>query len=93
MTQPAPGIEWVTYQVIRNLDVTQLEPLLQLINRVWREGSLPLYWRVALARPMLKVRKQLTEPASYQPVSLTSAAGKLTESTVLAHLQWIADRR
>ncbi|XP_077553330.1 uncharacterized protein LOC144168168 [Haemaphysalis longicornis] len=41
--------------MLRNLDVTQLEPLLQLINRVWRWGSFLPSWRVAIVRPMLKV--------------------------------------
>lgn len=89
----APGIDGVTYQMLRNLDITQLQPLLQLFNQVWREGSLPPTWRVALVRPMLKVGRPPTEPASYRPVSLTSAAGKLMENTILARLQWIADRR
>ncbi|XP_077547992.1 uncharacterized protein LOC144160637 [Haemaphysalis longicornis] len=41
---------------------------------------------------MLKVGKPPTEPASYPPVSLKLAAGKLIESTVMARLQWVADR-
>lgn len=79
--------------MLRNLDITQLQPLLQLFTQVWREGNLPPTWRVALVRPMLKVGRPPTEPASYRPVSLTSAAGKLMENTILARLQWIADRR
>ncbi|XP_077544529.1 uncharacterized protein LOC144157036 [Haemaphysalis longicornis] len=79
--------------MLRNLDVTNLGPLLLLFNRVWATGVLPPPWLVGLISPILKVGKPPTEPGSYRPVSLTSAAGKLMESTVLARLQWIADRR
>ena len=88
-----PGIDRVTYQMLRNLDVTHLGPLLQLFNRAWATGVLPELWLVGLVSPILKVGKPPTEPASYRPVTLTSTAGKVMEQVTLARLQWIADQR
>lgn len=41
--------------------------------------------------PVLKNGKPALDPASYRPVSLTSAAGKLFEAMALRRLEWIAE--
>ncbi|XP_077541080.1 uncharacterized protein LOC144153302 [Haemaphysalis longicornis] len=93
LTLSAPGIDGVTYQMLRNLDVTHLGPLLRLFNHAWTTGILPAAWLVGLVSPILKVGKPPSEPESYRPVSLTSTAGKVLEHVALARLQWIADQR
>lgn len=89
----APGLDGVTYQMLRNLDAPQQALLLELYNRVWRTGVMLREWLVSLVRPILKAGKPTGDPASYRPISLTSAAGKLMETVALARLEWIADLR
>ncbi|XP_077553628.1 uncharacterized protein LOC144168542 [Haemaphysalis longicornis] len=72
----ALGINGVTYKMLRNQDVTKLELLVRLFNRVWQTGVLPPPWLVGLISPILKVGKPPTEPEPCRPVSLTAAAGK-----------------
>lgn len=73
----APGMDGITYQMVRNLDESQLPQLLEAYNSVWRTDVLSETWRVAVAMPLLKKGKPSPQPGSYRPVSLTSAAGKV----------------
>lgn len=82
----APGVDGVTYQMLRNLGVSQLPPLLWLFNRICRAGALPPTMLVGLISLTLKVSKPFTNPGSYRTVQLTSAAGKWMECIVLAPL-------
>nr|XP_037275875.1 uncharacterized protein LOC119168583 [Rhipicephalus microplus] len=50
----APGGDGVTYQMLRNLDATQLQNLLDAYNTIWRTGALPSSWGEALVIPVLK---------------------------------------
>ncbi|XP_072145534.1 uncharacterized protein [Dermacentor andersoni] len=85
----APGSDGVTYQMLRNLDGDQLLLLLDAYNNVWRTGSIPDEWSEAIVVPLLKAGKAASSPASYRPVSLTSAAGKVLEAMALRRLEWI----
>ncbi|XP_075556524.1 uncharacterized protein LOC142588571 [Dermacentor variabilis] len=85
----APGSDGVTYQMLRNLDGDQLLLLLDAYNNVWRTGCIPDEWNEAVVVPLLKAGKAASNPASYRPVSLTSAAGKVLEAMALRRLEWI----
>ncbi|XP_037515372.1 uncharacterized protein LOC119391795 [Rhipicephalus sanguineus] len=86
----APGSDGITYQMLRNIDSSLLPQLLAAYNTVWRTGELPASWREALVIPLHKKGKPSSDPKSYRPVSLTSAAGKVFEAMALRRLQWIA---
>ncbi|KAH7936755.1 hypothetical protein HPB49_003731 [Dermacentor silvarum] len=86
----APGSDGVTYQMLRNFDSEQLHHLLDAYNAVWRSGVIPREWSEAVVVPLLKNGKPPRDPASYRPVSLTSAAGKVLEAMALRRLEWIA---
>ncbi|KAH7965275.1 hypothetical protein HPB49_005791 [Dermacentor silvarum] len=86
----APGSDGVTYQMLRNFDSDQLHHLLDAYNAVWRSGVIPREWSEAVVVPLLKNGKPPRDPASYRPVSLTSAAGKVLEAMALRRLEWIA---
>lgn len=86
----APGVDGLTYQVLRNIDPSTRPRLLEAYNEVWRTSQVPPGWKEALVVPILKPRKPATELSSYRPVSLTSAAGKVMEAMALRRLRWIA---
>ncbi|XP_037577007.1 uncharacterized protein LOC119459265 [Dermacentor silvarum] len=87
----APGSDGITYQMLRNFDSGQLQLLLDAFNEVWRTGTIPSEWSEAVVVPLLKAGKPPSNPASYRPVSLTSAAGKVLEAMALRRLEWIAE--
>ncbi|XP_037577084.1 uncharacterized protein LOC119459352 [Dermacentor silvarum] len=86
----APGSDGITYQMLRNFDSGQLHLLLDACNQVWRTGRIPREWNEAVVVPLLKNGKPSSNPASYRPVLLTSAAGKVLEAMALRRLEWIA---
>ena len=82
----APGADTVHYDMLRNLPDTAKFQLLKLINKSWNEGSLPSQWKESTIVPILKPGKDPHEPASYRPISLTSAICKITETMVATRL-------
>lgn len=72
--------------MLRNLDVTQLDPLQRLFNLVWESGFLPPPWLMGLISTFLKGGKPPSDPGSYRPGSPTSAVGKVMEIAALARL-------
>nr|XP_037285070.1 uncharacterized protein LOC119178004 [Rhipicephalus microplus] len=85
-----PGNDGITYTMLRNIDGNLLSQLLGAFNTIWRTEELPPSWKEALVIPIYKKGKATSEPPSYHPVSLTSAAGKTFEDMALWRLQWIA---
>nr|XP_037287166.1 uncharacterized protein LOC119180127 [Rhipicephalus microplus] len=88
----APGADGITFQMLRNLDGTGRQRLLELYNDIWSAGTLPESWRTAVVAPILKPGKKATALSSYRPVSLTSAPCKVMERVALERLEWIADQ-
>ncbi|KAH7940568.1 hypothetical protein HPB49_002037 [Dermacentor silvarum] len=82
----APGSDDITYQMLRNFDRDQLH-LLDAYNTVWRTGVIPKECSEAVVVPLLKNGKPSSYPASYRPVSLTSAAGKVFQAMALRRLE------
>ena len=82
----APGADTVHYDMLRNLPDTAKFQLLKLINKSWNEGRLPSQWKESTIVPILKPGKDPHEPASYRPISLTSAVCKITETMVATRL-------
>lgn len=75
--------------MLRNLDKPQSECLLETYNNVWKSGTIPDAWNMAIVVPILKKGKPARNISSYHPISLTSTAGKLMEAMALARLNWI----
>ncbi|KAH7959127.1 hypothetical protein HPB49_008468 [Dermacentor silvarum] len=86
----APGVDGITFQMLRNLADAERARLLDCLNTVWTSVQLPESWLTAIVVPILKARKPATAPSSHRPVSLTSAACKLMEYMALARLVCIS---
>ena len=52
------------------------------MNKSWDEGKLPEQWKEATIIPLLKPNKDLNDPQSYRPISLTLAICKTMETMV-----------
>lgn len=90
----APGPDGITNQMLQNLPLEHRKMLLTYLNRVWESGDVPPSWKVACVVPLLKASKEMTDAASYRPVSLTSCVAKLMEKMASKRLSWwLEDRR
>ena len=82
----APGEDLINYEMIKQLpDIGKIR-LLELYNRSWQEGTSPEAWGKAVIIPLLKANKDKTDPASYRPISLTSALTKVMQRMIKARL-------
>ncbi|XP_055928549.1 uncharacterized protein LOC129959686 [Argiope bruennichi] len=82
----SPGVDGITYSMLRHLDETSLLHLLNLFNRIWSEQTFPEQWYEAIVIPILKPGKVPTNPSNYRPIALTSCLCKTLERMVNARL-------
>ena len=82
----APGEDLINYEMIRKLPISGKSKLLDLFNQSWNEGKSPENWGKAVIIPILKPYKDKTDPASYRPISLTSALTKIMQRMIKARL-------
>lgn len=89
----APGPDEVIYSMLKNLGTTGKQLLLQLFNKIYKEGKLPARWKEAYIIPILKDGKGATSPGSYRPIALTSCISKVLERMVNRRLVWFLESR
>ncbi|XP_055936843.1 uncharacterized protein LOC129966444 [Argiope bruennichi] len=82
----SPGVDGITYSMLRHLDETSLLHLLNLFNRIWSEQIFPEQWYEAIVIPILKPGKVPTNPSNYRAIALTSCLCKTLERMVNARL-------
>ncbi|XP_077548089.1 uncharacterized protein LOC144160808 [Haemaphysalis longicornis] len=82
----APGIDAITYKVLRNMSDKSRTELLDLANAAWEKGSLPKEWKEAEVRFIPKPGKP-PHVDNLRPISLTSCVGKVVERIIFKRLQ------
>lgn len=75
----SPGPDEICYSMLQNLAPSGKKLLLELLNRIFTEGTFPVRWKEAYIIPILKDGKQDTSSSSYRPIALTSCICKLFE--------------
>ncbi|KAG0417175.1 hypothetical protein HPB47_005831 [Ixodes persulcatus] len=76
-----PGMDKITYAMLRNLPETYLDSLLQHINEAWDAGILPQEWKEALVISIPKPDKTPDNITNLRPISLTSC----TDDHIIIH--------
>ena len=76
------GPDEIHYQFIKNLPQECLWILLDVFNNLWDGGEFPAMWRESIVIPILKPGKDVSDPSSYRPISLTSCLCKTMERMV-----------
>lgn len=84
----SPGPDDISYEMIKNLDITIKHHLLDIYNSIWNEGIFPTSWTNALVIPILKPNCDPNDPNSYRPISLTSCLCKIFERMINRRLVW-----
>lgn len=84
----APGVDTITYELLKHLPNSALETLLVFYNQIWSNQILPHEWKKSLVIPILKSGELPSNPNSYRPISLTSCLCKLNERIIVNRLLW-----
>ena len=89
----APGADTIHYEMLKNLTENGTAHLLKLINKSWKEHTLPSQWKESTIIPLLKPDKDPQTPQSYRPISLTSAICKVMEAMIAPRLITFIEER
>lgn len=78
--------------MIEHLNDSALGKVLELFNKVWEEGKLPVGWKEAIIIPIKKPGKNITNPDSYRPIALTSHVCKTMEKMITERITYYLGR-
>uniref|UniRef100_A0A3Q3BE46 Reverse transcriptase domain-containing protein n=1 Tax=Kryptolebias marmoratus TaxID=37003 RepID=A0A3Q3BE46_KRYMA len=78
----APGKDQIWYRMIRQLSEKSKDIILQLYNKIWMEGQLPINWKESIIIPIAKPGKDHSNPENYRPIALTSNLCKIMEKMI-----------
>ena len=88
----SPGPDNIHYTVIKHFPTATLVLLLGLFNAMFSSGTFPKRWREAYIVPIPKPNKDLSDPQSYRPISLTNCLCKTFERIITARLMWYLEK-
>ena len=89
----APGKDQICYIMLNHLSESSKEILLELYNKVWEGGKLPLSWKEVIVVPIRKPGKDCTNPGNYQPIALTSNICKIMEKIINDRLTYYIESK
>ncbi|KAI5728073.1 hypothetical protein M8J77_011106 [Diaphorina citri] len=78
----SPGIDKISYVMLKKLPRPSLIILNKIYNRIWYSGIIPEKWKVFILSPILKPQKNPEQSESYRPICLASCLFKLLEKIV-----------
>ena len=85
------GPDDIYNQILKHLPSDALEPLLNIMNEIWRTGQFPEDWRKAVIIPIPKPGKNKTEATNYRPIASTSCICKTMEIMINDRLVWFLE--
>ena len=88
----SPGVDDVHNLFLKNISSQYEDFLLHLINRSWKEETIPDRWKMALMVPILKPGKESHWVQSYRPVSMLSCVSKVLEKLVGERMKWYIEK-
>lgn len=82
----APGHDFVTAPMLRELPPAAITTITQLFNDILIQKTFPATWKQAIVVAVPKPGKNRTDPSSYRPISLLSTLSKAFERLILPRL-------
>lgn len=89
----APGMDGITYSIIKQLPEEALKYLAKLYNHFWQTTTCPAEWKRSIVLPFIKHGKDPTEAESYRPIALTTCLLKTYQKMTLRRLMWWAETK
>lgn len=89
----SPGPDMIHPIIIKNLNKTNCTKLLNILNLIWTQETIPASWKRAIIIPIIKQNKQKTDPNNFRPISITCILSKIFEKMVNNRLSWILEER
>lgn len=89
----ATGQDQLSYVMFRKLPDRVSRLVLELFNKIWREGVMPKSWKTALFLPFSKLGKDPNKPGNYRPIASTSHMCKWMEKILVRRLNYILEQR
>jgi hypothetical protein len=66
------GPDNIHYEFLKDMPYLPLLVVLDIFNKIWESGKVPVIWKEAAIIPIPKPNKDPTNPSDYRPISLTS---------------------
>ena len=63
-TKKSPGPDGISNEMLKHLGCAAVRKLLKVYNSSWESGNLPLIWREAIMKPLLKNGKDPKQAVS-----------------------------
>ena len=91
--ESSPGIDEITYSMIKKCHPRLIEMILQTFNRIFSDKVFPELWRTSIIIPIQKPNKDHHEPLNHRPIALTSCLCKLFEKMINLRLNWYLESK
>lgn len=86
-----PGIDKISYSMIKHLPQSVKTRLIKLYNSVLN-NDIPDYFKVSLVLPILKPTSDKSDINSYRPISLNSCCAKTLDKIIANRLWWYLEK-
>ena len=88
----SPGLDGITYKMFKKAPKEAKKAITDLFNVIWETGEIPQEFKHGIVVPIRKPDKKGSDPASYRPISLTSALGKILETIINRRLTRLLEK-
>ena len=79
-------LDTIPTNVLKDIHPTVLKTITQIVNMSLTTGTLPLYWKTAIVRPLIKMAGLELNKKNYRPISNLFFLSKLVECCMLKQL-------
>lgn len=77
-----PGPDGIPYIFLQNLGIKSKPVMLNIYNKVWETGNIPMEWKKQIIIPILKAEKDKNQPEGYKPIILLNTTAETLEKIV-----------
>lgn len=83
----APGLDGISYEMIKLLPIDLKKRLVRILNRMWSSGLIPQEWKNIEVIPIKKPKKDPNDAKSYRLISLIVVIAKIFNNILKNRLE------